>query len=608
MGYLNRKWYFPNGKNLEKVSAANAAVETFNDHKIESLAREIVQNSLDASNSNKPVLVEFNLFSIKQAEVPGSQEFQQEIIPLAQQTWAGDLKTKNLLKRMADTLDQPIVNVLKISDYQTTGLNPKNWQSLIEQTGSSVKENDNSGGSFGIGKGAPFAVSDLRMVFYNTKTNDIAAQSIGVSKFVSFDLADGNTTQGTGYYGANENVPFEEDVIFDPKRRTENGTDVYVMGFNITDFPNWQEQIILSILDNFLVAIFDQELHVKVGNQMISKRTLPKLIEHVKANKELASKYVDLISYYQVLTDPNHLVIKMPGFAEIPLAKNEAVLILSNQTLNNRKVLMTRKMGMKIFNRDHISAILQFSGVFHATGVELNGYLKSLENPNHDKWSVDRAQDLKKAKSLLDDIYQFIETEVVKNFAEKATEEVDAFGINNFLPNDLDKLKNDDAVKSNHRDLEVRSLVSQHLNATPRRNDINRSVEKEELLIAQLLEENTQAPEKIVVKKTMHQAPTNKKQRIDDFVYRVLGQNPAGNYQLFIQPQEDLANFTVNLYYVGDDNGHEKVDVVTSGTGEINDGVITVSSLKQNEVLNTEITINQSKELKLEVEIYANSK
>ncbi|URI13759.1 hypothetical protein [Ligilactobacillus salivarius] len=58
----NSKWYFPGGKDLQMESGSNASLETFKDNPLDSLAREICQNSLDAGieGSNKPVRVEFN--------------------------------------------------------------------------------------------------------------------------------------------------------------------------------------------------------------------------------------------------------------------------------------------------------------------------------------------------------------------------------------------------------------------------------------------------------------------------------------------------------------------------------------------------------------------
>lgn len=74
------------------------------------------------------------------------------------------------------------------------------------------------------------------MVFYNTLAKQGSEQSIGVTKFVSFDLPNGETTQGTGYFGENEKTPFNHGVSFDPSTRSKLGTDVYVIGFDINDF------------------------------------------------------------------------------------------------------------------------------------------------------------------------------------------------------------------------------------------------------------------------------------------------------------------------------------------------------------------------------------
>lgn len=82
--------------------------------------------------------------------------------------WPNEQKTMMMLRKMKKLLQDERISILKISDYNTTGLRKENWQSLIEQVGSSVKSDDSSAGSFGIGKGAPFAVSDLRMVLYST--------------------------------------------------------------------------------------------------------------------------------------------------------------------------------------------------------------------------------------------------------------------------------------------------------------------------------------------------------------------------------------------------------------------------------------------------------
>ena len=258
----NSEWYFPGGKDLQMESGSNASLEMFKDNPLDSLAREICQNSLDAGieGSNKPVRVEFTSFKVKAENIPGYLELRYEIIDKAMKQWPNEQKTMSMLRKMDRLLKQKYVNVLKISDYNTTGLRKENWKSLIEQVGSSVKKDSSSAGSFGIGKGAPFAVSDLRMVLYSTLADE-GIKFIGVMKFVSYkDKLNGETiiTQGTGYYGENgSKKPISKDFGLGGEiSRTEKGTDIYIIGFNQELMENWTKEITYSLANNFLFSFF----------------------------------------------------------------------------------------------------------------------------------------------------------------------------------------------------------------------------------------------------------------------------------------------------------------------------------------------------------------
>lgn len=45
---MENKWLFPNGKNLTPRGANDPAINSFLDNVIDSLTREVIQNSLDA--------------------------------------------------------------------------------------------------------------------------------------------------------------------------------------------------------------------------------------------------------------------------------------------------------------------------------------------------------------------------------------------------------------------------------------------------------------------------------------------------------------------------------------------------------------------------------
>lgn len=74
-------------------------------------------------------------------------------------------KTTRFFDKAIDVFNQDFIDVLRISDFNTTGLTGSDkdynsaWQNLVKSSGVSNK-GGTSGGSFGIGKSAPFACSD----------------------------------------------------------------------------------------------------------------------------------------------------------------------------------------------------------------------------------------------------------------------------------------------------------------------------------------------------------------------------------------------------------------------------------------------------------------
>ena len=102
---------------------------------------------------------------------------------------------------------------MRISDFNTIGLTGSgeeintNWTNLTKSSGASDKKGT-AGGSYGIGKYAPFACSDFSTVFYSTYNIDEEVAYQGVSRLVTFKRKeDDETTQGIGYYGNVYKVP-----------------------------------------------------------------------------------------------------------------------------------------------------------------------------------------------------------------------------------------------------------------------------------------------------------------------------------------------------------------------------------------------------------------
>src|SRR5690606_13417741 len=100
------------------------------------------------------------------------------------------------------------------------------WFNLVKSVGSTTKDDD-QGGSFGIGKGAPFAASTLRTCFYSTLNERGQNVFQGVAQLVSHKKGD-DVMRGIGSYGLppkqssiRNRVQIEEAMV-----RKERGLDI----------------------------------------------------------------------------------------------------------------------------------------------------------------------------------------------------------------------------------------------------------------------------------------------------------------------------------------------------------------------------------------------
>lgn len=431
-------WNFPSNNDGEVDGFSNAGIETFRGNPWESLAREIIQNSLDAKlpESERPVEVHFKLKDLPVDSFPDKDSFV-KILNLCLTFWKDNIKTKKFFKKALDLMRLSKIPVLKISDYNTTGLTGSdkdygtNWHNLIKSVGASDKS-PGAGGSYGIGKHAPFACSQIRTVFYGTKdfTGKTAFQ--GVSKLVTHKNEKGETTQGTGYYG----VKKRNQPIFDYSKvdkffyRNKIGTDIFIMGFNKGD--NWELRIIKSVLENFFVAIKEERLVVKVENTVINSASLPDLLDkYINSDDNCLSG-----KYYNALVSPEkHYFYEedFEGFGRIEL------YILPERDYPKR-VAMVRSTGMKIYDKGYFRTPMKFAGVMIAKGKKLNEFLRSLEPPSHDDWEPERHENPDYAQKILKKLNMWINEKVRSISFTDDSEELDIEGISQYLPDDLDEI------------------------------------------------------------------------------------------------------------------------------------------------------------------------
>ena len=84
----NEMWRFPASGHGERKGISSGDTEAFRKSPVKSFAREILQNSIDARDSDEePTKVEFKLFEIRTSEIPGYEELKAQI-ERCKQFWA----------------------------------------------------------------------------------------------------------------------------------------------------------------------------------------------------------------------------------------------------------------------------------------------------------------------------------------------------------------------------------------------------------------------------------------------------------------------------------------------------------------------------------------
>lgn len=439
-------WNFESSSSGDVEGLNDGGVETFRDDHLLSLAKESAQNSLDArQDKNKPVILEFKTFEIETKEFPDINSFK-EMLNLQIEYWKKakrDSSSEQFFKKAKNILDSKKITCLRISDFNTTGLDGTDkgkdepysrWWKLVRSKG--VTDNDPlDGGSFGLGKFASFACSNLRTVFYNTKDLEGNEAHQGVSILASFDTEQGERKRGKGYYCNSRDFSCLKTQINLDKEyiRKKPGTDIYILSFRDDD-EQLEDKLFSSILRSFLLAIYEEKLIFKLNGKKIDKSSLGRLI-----NKYRNEKFKDLIpsetiEYYDILEGEH----ESEEFYLSLFEKNDVLLKISIGTGLSKKIGMFRNNGMKIFDQRRIKSYNDYAGMLFLKGEKINAYFRKLENPEHDNWRPERSDQPEIAKQNIMKLKKFISTNLkdLENITLPESENVE--GINSLLDEDYD--------------------------------------------------------------------------------------------------------------------------------------------------------------------------
>lgn len=472
------EWRFPSNDYGENKGINDSGVSMFRGTPLKSLAREICQNSLDAATGDKTI-VEFSKFSVQSRNIPG-HDYLLDTFQRCLSFWGGQkaLATKEFFNNAIKIINDEECDFLRISDLNTTGLTGSreeintDWTNLTKSSGASDKKGT-AGGSYGIGKFAPFACSAFSTVFYSTYDIKQEKAYQGVSRLVTFTREDGQNTQGTGYFGNEKNTPVYEEIKLDSDFSRENdqfGTDIYIAGYKYGG-ENWKKDLIISILDGFLGAIWNENLEVKVGDTYISKEKLGSIME---AYHDDLTSYTD--KYYEVFLSSDTVWYQEDFFG---LGELKLGLLIGDQDSPNR-ISMIRQTGMKIMDKDRLPGHIPFTGVMFINGQKINERLRLIENPEHTKWEPERSKNPIQERQLLKSLNDFIKSKIEELISSGAGESIDAVGVGSFIPDEVTDTENEskeEVVSEKILEVEIKQVpkksISKQMPGTSESNSDN---------------------------------------------------------------------------------------------------------------------------------------
>ena len=415
-------------------------IETYKNMPMLSLTKEELQNSTDGARrvDDIPckVRVEFSDFYLAKKDYP---DFEKTIAVFKEERdyWddflKNDKKAVKFFENAIKVLNGDKIRCLRISDFNTTGLTGIDgkstpWKNLVKNRSVSDKPGY-YGGSFGIGKDAAFACSQVRTVFYSTKTIDGEEAFQGALKLPSYQKGDDNF-DGFGFYSINSDDKHTDPILkclsLDPKyTRDVVGMDKFIIGFdNDYSKEDLKRELIVSSINNFLYAFFIDKLEVKCDEVIVNQKKLNDVFEKYSENgiDDLTKEY------YETLLHPQKIV-----YATI-FNEDDVKIFVRLDPNASRKAAVVRQSGMKVFDQGYISGRVGFSAVVVLDGNDVNTYFKKLENSEHTQWSNYRSENkdevIRNRKKIFDKLRETID----EMHQEEYETSIDADGLNEYLP------------------------------------------------------------------------------------------------------------------------------------------------------------------------------
>lgn len=410
------------------------------DHDAESFVREVVQNANDQRLDNEePVGITFRF-----RELTG--EDRAEFLDAL--GWGDGLEDhlgavaesdsgrgyRHFLDRVRDREGE--LRLLTVEDRNTTGLTGRwsddsNYAALVRDELYSSKQDENAGGSYGIGKSVLWTFSGASTVLFNSRPTEVPADTepprfVGRTKLPTHEL-DGVTYQGAGWYcephqtddgtrpgsiWGDRASELAERLHFD--RGSVSGTSLMVVGFGDPtrevrpDLDDLADEFVEAAAKYFWPAIHRGDLEVTVETPEEEHEAH---VDDVEAIRPFVECFDERHADTEPLEQPGDVSgldvpVGLPPRAdgsetpdgEVRLAARLASPADDHTYLNHVALFRGAGMVVKYYDQSRVAfGDRNFHGVLacgeartdgHPTegDLEVDRFLRYAEPPEHDEW------------------------------------------------------------------------------------------------------------------------------------------------------------------------------------------------------------------------------
>ena len=396
-------WEFPPNDSNETEGPNDGGITHFTANRSANVIRECIQNSLDAQkDESSPVRVRIQLISLPRESF--NAEGLMIALGAAVSSKHNDEAHRKQFQRGQNFLKGTSkgVDTLTIIDSNTTGASddlsldgkPTKWEALTKSTGLSIKERADSGGSFGLGKHAPFAVTDIRTVLYSTawvSNNKLNRRFQGKTILVSHIDSSETKRRRTGYLGAGNFTPLQDDEVPELFCLDNAGLAVYIPAY--VPETDWKDQSIRAVIEHFFHAIVHRGLEVEVEGTSLEAATLN---EHSHLVGDRTAAFIEASRSTPVATT------QIAGIGQVTLR----IVPNAGEVQTGRQIALVRDSGMMIADRPREMSLhglsripphwQKFVAIIECRSFGEPSLLRDSESPSHSSISVQQIADREK--------------------------------------------------------------------------------------------------------------------------------------------------------------------------------------------------------------------